>query len=140
MSRKKAARKRPNRPSTALRRPSASAAPEVADVEAPLNGPSTAATPAGVQRPVVPTAAPPLTGTRRGVGRIEPGAAAGRRERTARPGSWSAGFEPLDPADPAIPYDRVPYVPADLRRVALIAGAMIVLIVVADLIVSHVVK
>ncbi|MFN2451496.1 MAG: hypothetical protein ABR541_04005 [Candidatus Dormibacteria bacterium] len=144
MSRKsKAARKRPNRP-PAVRRPVASAAPELADVEAPVSGappaaPATATATADDVTVAPPAAAPPAV-VRRGVGRVEPGAAARRREGAARAGSLSAGFEPLDPADPAIPYDRVPYVPADLRRVAVIAGAMILLILLADIIVTHAVK
>ncbi|GAC1339187.1 MAG: hypothetical protein NVSMB29_06140 [Candidatus Dormibacteria bacterium] len=148
MSRKsKAARKRPNRPSPAVRRPAASAAPEVADVEAPLdqtalNSLPTAPAAAGpAAAAAAPSAGTGPRGARKGVGRIEPGAAAARRrERASRPGSLSAGFEPLDPGDPSIPYDRVPYVPADLRRVAMIAGAMILLILLADLIVSNAVK
>jgi len=47
--------------------------------------------------------------------------------------------EPLDSEDPAIPFDRVPYVPSDLRRVALIATAMVVLILIAWAIVTNVV-
>jgi len=49
-------------------------------------------------------------------------------------------FAPLEPDDAAIPFDRVPYVPADLRRVAVMAGVMIVVIIIAAVIVSHVVK
>jgi hypothetical protein len=48
-------------------------------------------------------------------------------------------FQPLAPDDAAIPFDRVPYVPADLRRVAVMAALMIALIIIAALIVSHVV-
>jgi len=51
-----------------------------------------------------------------------------------------AAFPPLDPEDPAIPFDRVPYVPADLRRVAIIAGIMVVLIVIAAIVVTHAVS
>jgi hypothetical protein len=47
--------------------------------------------------------------------------------------------EPLDSDDPAIPFDRVPYVPSDLRRVATIAALMVVLILIAWAIVSRVV-
>jgi hypothetical protein len=47
--------------------------------------------------------------------------------------------EPLDTDDPAIPFDRVPYVPSDLRRVAMIATVMVVLILIAWAIVSKVV-
>ena len=142
MSRKsKAARKRPNRPPT-VRRPVASAAPELADVEAPVSGASPGAPAAepAAELPAAPPPAAPAPVVRRGVGRITPGTAGRRREGAARAGSLSAGFEPLDPADPSIPYDRVPYVPADLRRVAIIAGAMILLILIADVIVTHAVK
>jgi hypothetical protein len=59
----------------------------------------------------------------------------------ARPGRVQPGYiQPLETDDAAIPFDRVPYVPADLRRVAIIAAVMIALIIVADIIVSNVVK
>ncbi len=45
---------------------------------------------------------------------------------------------PLDTDDAAIPFDRVPYVPGDLRRVAIIAVVMVFLIIIADLVVTHV--
>ena len=48
-------------------------------------------------------------------------------------------FQPLESEDAAIPFDRVPYVPADLRRVAMMAAAMVVLIIIAALVVSHLV-
>jgi hypothetical protein len=83
---------------------------------------------------VAPVAA---TGPRR-VGRIDP--SAGRRGRSLRPGSAAAAFEPLDPEEAAIPFDRVPYVPADLRRVALMAGLMVVLIIIAAIVVTATVK
>jgi len=84
---------------------------------------------------------------RRRVGRIQPAtpvsAAAQRQQRaatkSARFGTAAAMVEPLDSDDPAIPFDRVPYVPADLRRVAMIAGLMVVLILIAWAIVTHVV-
>jgi hypothetical protein len=88
---------------------------------------------------------------RRRVGRIVPGAAAatapagpaGRAQRQAqrtRYGSAAAMVAPLESEDPAIPWDRVPYVPADLRRVAVIALIMIVLILVAWFVVAHTVS
>ena len=46
-------------------------------------------------------------------------------------------FAPLDPGDPAIPFDRLPYVPGDLRRVATMAGFMLLLIIVAAIVVTH---
>jgi hypothetical protein len=83
---------------------------------------------------------------RRRVGRIDPAAAAvaaqrpGQRPRGTRNQSTAAMFDPLPPDDAAIPFDRVPYVPGDLRRVLIIAGLMIVLIVVADIVINAVVK
>lgn len=83
---------------------------------------------------------------RRRVGRIDPAAAAvaaqrpGQRQRGSRTQSTAAMFDPLPPDDAAIPFDRVPYVPGDLRRVLIIAGLMIVLIVVADFVINAVVK
>jgi hypothetical protein len=82
---------------------------------------------------------------RRRVERIVPGAAAtaagNRQPRPAapRPRSWNAAasIEPLDSDDPAIPFDRVPYVPADLRRVGMIAALMVVLILIAWVLVAH---
>jgi hypothetical protein len=63
---------------------------------------------------------------------------------TARPrstrGQTQGYIQALESEDAAIPFDRVPYVPADLRRVAIIAAVMILLIIVADIIVSNVVK
>ena len=61
------------------------------------------------------------------------------RPRPAR-GQAAGYIQPLESDDAAIPFDRVPYVPADLRRVGIIAGLMIALIIVADIIVSNVVK
>ena len=100
-----------------------SGAAEVAEDEAPA--PAAAAAPAA--RPAQP-------GGARRVGRIDP-ATAGRRLKPQQKQQQS--FAPLDPEDPAIPFDRVPYVPGDLRRVAIMAGMMVVLIVVAALVVTH---
>ncbi len=89
---------------------------------------------------------------RRRVGRIDPNAAAaaagatavaqrpGQRPRGGRAQNTAAMFEPLPPDDAAIPFDRVPYVPGDLRRVLIIAGLMIVLIVVANFVINAIVK
>jgi hypothetical protein len=76
--------------------------------------------------------APAPVGARR-VGRIDPASA--RRLKPQQ--KQQQAFAPLDPEDPAIPFDRVPYVPGDLRRVAIMAGLMIVLIIVAAVIVTH---
>ena len=63
--------------------------------------------------------------------------------RAGRPGrgpsNAAAMFQPLESDDAAIPFDRVPYVPADLRRVLVIAGFMVVLIIIAAVVVSNVV-
>ena len=99
--------------------------------------------------PEPPAAAPPsrpqvaAAGERRRIGRVDPTAAAARQAQRAKSGrqlSTAAMFEPLPPDDAAIPFDRVPYVPGDLRRVLIIAGLMVVLVVIADVVISNVVK
>jgi hypothetical protein len=45
----------------------------------------------------------------------------------------------LDSADPAIPLDRVPYFVSDLKRLAVVASAMVVLLVIGALLVIPVV-
>jgi hypothetical protein len=88
--------------------------------------------------PAMPVAAVDADPTRRRVERVS-GLTPGLRVRPAR--SQAPGYiQPLESDDAAIPFDRVPYVPADLRRVAIIAGIMIALIIIADIIVSNVVK
>jgi hypothetical protein len=82
-----------------------------------------------------PVAATAPAGARR-VGRLDPAGVAGRRTTKAQQKQQSS-FPPLDPEDPAIPFDRVPYVPADLRRVAIMAGFMVVLIMIAAVVVTH---
>jgi hypothetical protein len=76
---------------------------------------------------------------RRRVERVSPTAAPVGRARPAR-GQNTSYIQPLESEDAAIPFDRVPYVPADLRRVAVIAAMMIALIIIADIVVSNVVK
>jgi hypothetical protein len=83
------------------------------------------------QAPARPAAGPAA----RRVGRLDPASAAGRK--AVRQQRQQATFAPLDPEDPAIPFDRVPYVPGDLRRVAIMAGFMVLLIIVAALVVTH---
>ncbi len=90
---------------------------------------------AAVQESAAPRAAATPAGARR-VGRLDPASAAGRRTTKAQQKQQSA-FAPLDPEDPAIPFDRVPYVPADLRRVAIMAGFMVLLIIIAAVVVTH---
>ena len=90
----------------------------------------------------VTTTAPAPTSTRRRVERVgvaAPSAAPPSRGRNFR--TPSTGYiQPLETEDAAIPFDRVPYVPADLRRVAVMATLMVILIIVADIVVSNVVK
>src|ERR1019366_18359 len=57
---------------------------------------------------------------------------------SGRPQSASAMFQPLDSEEAAIPFDRVPYVPRDLRRVAIMAALMIVLILIAAFVVTRI--
>jgi hypothetical protein len=52
--------------------------------------------------------------------------------------SAAAMFLPLESEDAAIPFDRVPYVPRDLRRVAIMASLMVVLILIAALVVTRI--
>jgi len=73
--------------------------------------------------------------SRRRVQRVTPAAQPRpiRGQQTA-----AAMFLPLDSEDAAIPFDRVPYVPKDLRRVAIMASLMIVLILIAAFVVTRV--
>jgi hypothetical protein len=95
-------------------------------------------------QPVVDAAASvaidvPSTGAgRRRVERVGASAPVARPRSTR--GQTQGYIQALESEDAAIPFDRVPYVPADLRRVAIIAAIMVVLIIVADIIVSNVVK
>ena len=52
--------------------------------------------------------------------------------------SAAALFQPLESDDAAIPFDRVPYVPQDLRRVAIMAALMVVLILIAAFVVTRI--
>ncbi|MGH7721391.1 MAG: hypothetical protein ACRENL_00970 [Candidatus Dormibacteria bacterium] len=117
----------------------------------PSVAPPTASAPSGVAveaedlQPAAPASASVAVdlGTpepaRRRVERVSPAAAPVGRVKPGR-GPAAGYIQPLESEDAAIPFDRVPYVPADLRRVAIIAGLMIALIIVADIIVSNVVK
>jgi len=91
--------------------------------------------------PSVSAAAQPAPmGARRRIERLSTPATPAQPTRQARGASSAvAMFEPLPPDDAAIPFDRVPYVPADLRRVAIMAGVMVVVIIIAAVIVSHIV-
>jgi hypothetical protein len=108
-------------------------APDVADIEE-VEEPQPLADAAASVAVSIPASDP----RRRRVERV------GASAPTARPrstrGQTQGYIQALETEDAAIPFDRVPYVPADLRRVAIIAGLMVVLIIVADIIVSNVVK
>jgi hypothetical protein len=73
--------------------------------------------------------------SRRRVQRINPAAQPRSASRTV---STAAMFLPLESDDAAIPFDRVPYVPQDLRRVAIMASLMIVLILIAAFVVTRI--
>jgi hypothetical protein len=75
------------------------------------------------------------TSARRRVERLNPAA---QPRSTSRQVSTAAMFLPLDSDDAAIPFDRVPYVPRDLRRVAIMASLMIVLILIAAFVVTRI--
>jgi hypothetical protein len=72
---------------------------------------------------------------RRRVQRVNPVA---QPRSPSRQVSTAAIFLPLESDDAAIPFDRVPYVPRDLRRVAIMASLMIVLILIAALVVTRI--
>gem|GEM_PF-1467172 len=74
------------------------------------------------------------TSARRRVERLNPMA---QPRSASRQVSTAAMFLPLDSDDAAIPFDRVPYVPRDLRRVAIMASLMIVLILIAAFVVTR---
>lgn len=86
-----------------------------------------------------PAAAIPAGGRRRVERLTTPAITAPMRPGRA-PSSAASMFAPLEPDDAAIPFDRVPYVPADLRRVAIMAAVMVVVIIIAAVVVSHIVK
>jgi hypothetical protein len=73
--------------------------------------------------------------SRRRVQRLNPTA---QPRPTSRSVSTAAMFLPLESDDAAIPFDRVPYVPQDLRRVAIMASLMIVLILIAAFVVTRI--
>jgi hypothetical protein len=72
---------------------------------------------------------------RRRVQRLNPTA---QPRASSRSVSTAAIFLPLESDDAAIPFDRVPYVPRDLRRVAIMASLMIVLILIAAIVVTRI--
>lgn len=97
---------------------------------------ATAATSSPASTTPATTAAP-----RRRIERLSQATPVGTRGgRSGRgPSNAAAMFQPLENEDAAIPFDRVPYVPADLRRVLVIALMMVGLIVIAAIVVTHVV-
>jgi hypothetical protein len=102
----------------------------IASVPAPLPGPVDA-------QPVVPM--PAAGGGRRRIERLSSPATSAPTRQARVPSTAATMFAPLESDDAAIPFDRVPYVPADLRRVAVIAGLMLILIIIAAVVVSHIV-
>ena len=88
-----------------------------------------------------PTASASAAPGRRRIERLSQ--AAPVQARGARPGRGPANaaamLQPLDSEDAAIPFDHVPYVPADLRRVLVMALCMVVLIIIAAVVVTRVV-
>ena len=109
--------------------PASAGMPEVSVDDAP-------AAASAIAEPAAPATAP--SGARRRIERVTPAAGARPPARPGRgPSNAAALFRPPEGDDAAIPFDRVPYVPSDLRRVAIMAGFMVLLIIVAALIVSH---
>jgi hypothetical protein len=123
-------------PAQVVRPAAARSMPETA-VMTPAEDVDVAAEPAG-------TGADPGVDTvdyasRRRVQRINPAAAPRPGRAQTRTGvSAAALFQPLESEDAAIPFDRVPYVPRDLRRVAIMASLMIVLILIAAFVVTRI--
>ena len=128
-----------------VRRPSApgSAGTELLDIPSvddavAADEAATADRVAAASAPATTPAPAPSAAARRRVTRINASLPAAPERRLQR-GQPAGSIAPLEGDDAAIPFDRVPYVPADLRRVAVIATVMVVLIIVADIIVSNVV-
>ena len=126
-------------------------ADEVGEAASPLAPAPITETPA--RDPEFPRSATPATPTPATAGPVTTASPRRRIERLSQatpqatragrpgrgPSNAAALFQPLDTEDAAIPFDRVPYVPADLRRVAVIALMMVGLIIVAAIVVTHVV-
>jgi hypothetical protein len=160
----RAATRRPGAPATGAPATAPAAAARPAATQAPASTRPAAAQAPSSPRPAVPRALPdtilPLPGaelevesdqideapddevaaavdssSRRRVQRLNPAA----QPRPLR-GQLSAAamFQPLDSEEAAIPFDRVPYVPRDLRRVAIMAALMIVLILIAAFVVTRI--
>ena len=127
-----AKRTRKQKQRAVVRRPAGTPTASAAVADAPAD---TGA--ASVSASLSPATDPAL---RRRVERVTSPAIAAPVGRRPQRGQPSGFIQPLESDDAAIPFDRVPYVPADLRRVAIIATVMIMLIIVADIVVSNVVK
>jgi hypothetical protein len=134
----KKTRKQKQRATT--RRPGPSVAPPTATAPTGVAVEAEDLQPAEPESRVATTADPGRRRVERVSGPAAAASVAATPVRTRVRGQAATYIQPLDSDDAAIPYDRVPYVPADLRRVAIIAGLMIALIIVADIIVSNVVK
>ncbi|MHB8719379.1 MAG: hypothetical protein ACYDAC_10885 [Candidatus Dormibacteria bacterium] len=132
-------RTRKQKERASVRRPSApaGASTELLDAATPVEDGGAAAAVATTAPPGAATPASPSALRR--VQRISASLPTTPERRSQR-GQPAALIAPLDSDDAAIPFDRVPYVPSDLRRVAIIATLMVILIIVADIVVSNVVK
>ena len=123
----------PRRKPSPQPRPASVPPPQDGGVASPSDGsvavssaPATAETTAPTRRPTA--------GPRRGVERLgQPQPRPVGRQRGVEQG-WD-----LSEADAAIPFERVPYVPSDLKRVAVMAVVMVILIIVANVVVSRLV-
>jgi hypothetical protein len=130
--------------------PTVPARPITTVIEAALDGSASVVAASVVDSEPVRAAAPVAAaeGVRRRVERVAPAgpsAVSVRQQRQAAhtsryAGSSAANIGTLETDDPAIPFDHVPYVPADLRRVAVMASVMVVLILIAWGVVSLVVS
>jgi hypothetical protein len=91
------------------------------------SGGARAARPAGIP-PVAPTGA---GGTAEPASSVAPAASVQRP--LPRPAKGRPGSGPLPVGDAAIPLERVPYFRSDLRRIALTAGLMFVLLIAGSI-------
>ena len=95
------------------------------------SGGGRAARPAGASPTAAPQAGQPAQPAQ--VSQPAPGSGAVARPLPRGPrGRQPAG--PLPPQDAAIPLERVPYFRADLRRIAITAGFMFVLLIVGSIV------
>ena len=111
----------------------------LAEAEGDLDAISDGEEPVAAAPVAAPAGAAPAGAPRRRIERLSQAAPA-RPARGRGPANAAAMFQPLDSEDAAIPFDRVPYVPSDLRRVAIMAAFMVGLIIIAAIVVTHVVQ